>query len=190
MVFEETKTIRDALSRRAKFGGKLNLSAWATALIEVDGEHAIDWLEAVFLGDANRDARVVLDVVKALSVHGGLVQSTLRKRVAECYVTLLHTHPSLAGRVARDLTTGRDWRFTDLLNNLRRERLEMEGSATYAVDHYLWNATCWWDHLRSWPSGSPNFGTVSTSSTCCCGPTCRGCRIRRPCAAQSCSLPR
>ncbi|MCP4010487.1 MAG: hypothetical protein GY726_13375 [Proteobacteria bacterium] len=46
----DEKRIRAAMARRAQFDQTLNLSAWATALIEIDGEEAIEWLEAVYLG--------------------------------------------------------------------------------------------------------------------------------------------
>ena len=98
------------------------------ALIEIDGEEAIDWLEAVYLGASDRDPDAVLEVVKALSVHGAREQSRLRGRIAESYGTLIEAHPSLAGWAARDLTAWEDWRFAVTLNELRGSRRTMDGA--------------------------------------------------------------
>ena len=97
-------------------------------------------MEAMYLGAPDRDADAVLEVVKALSVHGAREQSELRGRIAESYAVLIETHPSLAGWVARDLTAWNDWRFAEALNDLRGSRLEMDGATAYAIDFYVGRA--------------------------------------------------
>lgn len=133
----EQAAIREAMARLARFDQKLNLSAWATALIEIDGEAAIDWLETAYLGAPERDSDVVLEVVKALSVHGAREQSALRERIAGSYGTLIEVHPALAGWVASDLTSWTDWRFAAELGELRESPLVLDSSAAYAIDFYV-----------------------------------------------------
>ena len=133
----EAKIIRDAIENHARFNQSLNLAAWATALIEIDGETGIDWLEQNYLLKPNRPNDQVLDVVKALSVQGANVDSTLRLRIAKSYGALINSHPSLAGWVARDLTAWKDWRLADVLRNLREQSVVMDAQTAYAIDYYL-----------------------------------------------------
>ena len=137
---EDEKTIRAEMAGSARFDQTLNLSAWATALIEIDGEAAIAWLERVYLGVPDRSPTTVQEVVKALTVHGAREGAGLRDRIAESYRVLLETHPSLAGWVARDLMAWSDWRLSDALEALRRTRLPMDGATAYAIDLYVGRA--------------------------------------------------
>ena len=140
---DEEKSIRAAMASRMQSNLTLNLSAWATALIEIDRQQAIDWLETVYLSAPDRNPDVVLEIVKALSVHGALERSErsgLRRRIAESYGVLIQTHPSLAGWAARDLTAWNDWRFTGELSAVRESRLTMDGATAYAIDYYVGRA--------------------------------------------------
>jgi len=137
---DEEKAIRAAMESRAQFDSTLNLSAWATALIEIDGAEAIEWLEAAYLGAHGRKSDAVLEVVKALSVHGARKQSSLRQRIADSYAVLIQSHPSLAGWAARDLTSWNDWRFAGALAELRESPLKLDGATAYAIDYYIGRA--------------------------------------------------
>lgn len=137
---DEKKMIRAKLASLAKYDQKRNLSAWATALIEIDGEQAIDWLEATYLGVPDRDPKVVQEIAKALSVHGALQQSGLRQRIAKSYGVLIQAHPSLAGWAARDLTAWRDWRFAREIRAVRESRMPIDGATAYAIDYYVGRA--------------------------------------------------
>jgi len=137
---DEAKVIRATMESRAQFDSKLNLSAWATALIEIDGAEAIGWLEAVYLGAHDRKSDTVLEIVKALSVHGTRNQSSLRQRIADSYGVLIQSHPSLAGWATRDLTSWNDWRFAGVLAELRESPLELDGATAYAIDYYIGQA--------------------------------------------------
>ena len=137
---EEKNMIRAELASRAQFNLTRNLSAWATALIEIDGEAAIDWLEAFYIGAPDRDPDAVLEIVKALSVQGTRQRSGLRRRIAESYGLLVQTHPSLAGWAARDLTAWRDWRLVDTVAELRNSQSAMDGATAYAIDYYIGRA--------------------------------------------------
>ena len=136
----EEEAIRAALANRAKFDYRLNLSAWATPLIEIDGEEAVGWLEASYLGAPDRAPGEVLEIVKALSVHGARKRSGLRERISKSYAVLIQTHPSLAGWAARDLTAWNDWRFADVLAELRESRPKMDAATAFAIDYYVGRA--------------------------------------------------
>ena len=124
----------------AHFNRTLNLSAWATALIEADGEQAIDWLERHYLGNPDRDSDTVLEVLKALSTQGSTPYSELRPRIVESYRLLVENHPNLAGWAARDLASWQDWRLAQTLAELRSSDTTLDGPSTFAIDYYLGRA--------------------------------------------------
>jgi len=136
----EAERIRQTMKNKAQFGQSPNLSAWATALIEVDGEVAVDWLETAYFARPDRHADDVLEIVKALSVQGATAGPGLRRRIAESYGVLIQTHPSLAGWAARDLGAWQDWRFVESLEQLRARTPAMDSATAYAIDYYLGRA--------------------------------------------------
>jgi hypothetical protein len=137
---DEEKKIRAAMESASQFDTSLNLSAWATALIEIDGTNAIDWLEANYLGVTGRDPNTVLEIVKALSVHGARKRSSLRQRIADSYGVLIRSYPSLAGWAVRDLTSWSDWRFADAVAELRKTQSNMDSATAYVIDYYVGRA--------------------------------------------------
>ena len=132
--------VRRTMASLAKYDQSLNLSAWATAFIEIDGEAAIDWLESAYLARPARNPDNVLEIIKALSVQGARPLSGLRPRIAESYGVLIENHPSLAGWAARDLTAWQDWRLADSLAQLRESGSSMDGATAYAIDYYVGRA--------------------------------------------------
>jgi hypothetical protein len=137
---DDEKRIRAAMASHARFDHALHLSAWSAAFIEIDGDEAVSWLESVYLDDPDRDPDAVLEVVKALSVHGSRPGSGLRPRIAESYGALIEAHPSLAGWAARDLTVWRDWRFADAFADLRERPVTLDAEAAFAIDDYIGQA--------------------------------------------------
>ena len=131
--------VRNSMNSLARFNQVQNLSAWATALIEVDGVAAIDWLERVYLGNPARDSDSVLETVKALSVQGSRRFSKLQPRLAESYAVLVDAHPQLAGWAARELTAWKDWRLVEPLAEVRASN-DLDGASRYAIDFYLESA--------------------------------------------------
>ncbi|MBZ2168636.1 hypothetical protein [Marinobacter sp. F4216] len=134
---EEEQIIRQAMESRAQLGITLNLSAWATALIEIDGEEAVEWLEQHYLGAADRESDAVVEVVKALSVQGARNRSSLRQRIADSYALLIQTHPLLAGWAARDLASWNDWRFADALAEVRDGDQDLDGATAFSINYYI-----------------------------------------------------
>lgn len=133
----EKDRIRATMARAARFEYMQNLSAWATALIEIDGAAAIEQLEADYLGRPGRDPDTVLEIVKALSVHGADGRPVLRHRIAKSYRSLIDTYPTLAGWAVRDLTAWSDWRFAEILIELRNSEMQMDSATAYAIDYYI-----------------------------------------------------
>ncbi|MDX1560351.1 MAG: hypothetical protein R3193_15695 [Marinobacter sp.] len=132
---EDEKQIRAAMASLSRLDYTLNLSAWATALIEIDRQEAIAWLETAYLGDSDREPETVLEILKALSVQGAGA-SGLRGRILESYGVVIREHPSLAGWVARDLVSWNKWRFADALEEVRESNVPMDSASAYMIDYY------------------------------------------------------
>jgi hypothetical protein len=108
--------VRGKLNAATRFGMTANLAAYATALIEMDGEAAVRLLAGeYFTGAVHGDAELV-EVVKALSVHGNEGRAELRAAVIDAYGALLDVRPALAGYVADDLF---NWNATHLGPRMR-----------------------------------------------------------------------
>ena len=134
---DERKSIWKSMRAQARHGGTTNLAAWATALIEIGRADAVGWLERTYLGAADRDPDAVLEIVKALSVQGTKGHPPLRARIAAAYMTLLDTHPALAGWVARDLAAWGDWRHVQRLRRLQEGPTELDGASDFSIAQYL-----------------------------------------------------
>ena len=132
--------VRARMQSSADFSQQLNLSAWATAFIEVDGKQAIAWLEKHYLGNPARKDDEVLEALKALSTQGAAPFNALRPRIAQSYQILIETHPNLAGWAARDLVSWQDWRLAGRLAELRERETTLDGPSTFAIDYYLGRA--------------------------------------------------
>ena len=132
--------VRETLQNLAYFDRTLNLSAWATALIEVDGEAGIEWLEKQYVGNPGRAQDRVLETLKALSTQGSVPLSPLRLRIVESYRLLLETHPQLAGWIARDLVSWQEWQLAEALADLRADNIALDGPSGFAIDYYLGRA--------------------------------------------------
>ena len=100
-----------------EFSLSLNLAAWATAAIEIEGSRAIDTIEADYFRNPNRNAEELEAVALALSVQGNSRQTDLRDRIVASYATLISTHPSMTGKVALDLIA---WKRSELAAEIGR----------------------------------------------------------------------
>jgi hypothetical protein len=83
--------VRDALSQKARFGSSLNLAAWATALLAVDGEDGLRRLQMLYLSDDRREREELEAVIQAVSVYTA-AEPMLRDQAAELYRRMLERH--------------------------------------------------------------------------------------------------
>jgi len=104
----DKQRIRDAMHSAEYFGTTLQLGAWATAFIEIEGEKAIELLESRYFR-GSRSAEELVEVVAALSVHGNGGHTQLRDRIVKGYGVLLTRHPELAPKFVGDLLAWRRW---------------------------------------------------------------------------------
>ena len=99
---QDRRYIMNSFSTSARLGLTVNLSAWATALIEIYREQGVDLIEDRYFRTAGRE-RVELDAaVQALSEHGSSGHTHLRPRIVDSYAVLLEHYPDMASAVASD----------------------------------------------------------------------------------------
>ena len=136
--------IRNRFETNARFGLKTNLSAWATAYIEVNPETGIEDFEAHYFAEDSRKRDELEEVHKSLSVlgsEGGAVAeprvAARRRRIVKSYAILLEHHPIMAGKVAQDLTNWRSRALVDPLSSIMKSETILEPDSKLAVSYYL-----------------------------------------------------
>jgi hypothetical protein len=112
---EDQEFIAGSLEVASKLRSTRNLGALATALIEMRGADAVNLLEARYLRNRDRDPAEIVEVVKALSIHGNGGRRELREVIVGGYTALLETHPAQAGLVVSDLAAWQRWDLSALV---------------------------------------------------------------------------
>ncbi len=134
---QDRDAIRTAFGLAARHNQETHLAAWATAYIEIDGADAIEVIEARYFQDHARSDAELLEVGKALSVHGSDGHVHLRDRMVEAYTKLLDTHPSMVGPVAKDLAAWQAWGPADRIRAIAGDRDALDLPTLFLVGHYL-----------------------------------------------------
>ena len=129
--------IAGRFSSLASFGLTTNLAAWATALIEIRRQAAIDEIETSYFRSPARSKEELAAVIAALSVHGSNGHTHLVDRIVRSYATLIENHPEMASRIATDLMA---WRRHDLADQMAEALQEVQDTdplGAYAIRMYL-----------------------------------------------------
>lgn len=129
-----------------------NLGAWATALVEIDGLAAIDWLEAAYFADPDRGIDEVRQVVTALAVLAEGGEPALGPRIAAAFRSLARDRPDLAGEAARHLATLGDWSQADTLRAILDAGDISNPAAEFVILSYLEAARAARDPLDEGPT--------------------------------------
>lgn len=95
--------IAESFHSAVRFGSTVQLAAWATAFIELHGAEAIDLIEAEYFHNPSRSAKELVEIAKALSVHGTNGSAALRDRIVVAYGLLLAMNPGMTAQIADDL---------------------------------------------------------------------------------------
>jgi hypothetical protein len=136
--------IRNKFETNARYGLRTNLSAWTTAYIETNPETGIEDIEALYLAKRDRTREELEEVHRSLSVlgsEGGAVAkprvAQRRRRIVESYAILLEHHPTMAGKVARDLTNWRSQALVEQLSSIMKGETMLDPDSKMAVSYYL-----------------------------------------------------
>ena len=133
----DRKYIVGKFSSLERFGLTTNLSAWTTALIEIQKEAAVAEIEEQYFRSSARSREELIAVTAALSEHGSNGHIHLRERIIQSYATLLDYHPEMAGYAAKDLLTWRRWELSDRLKKILNTTKSTDPLTAYAIRLYL-----------------------------------------------------
>ena len=129
--------IVETFDSHQRFGIVTNIAAWATAYIELEDAAAIAVIEARYFRNPARTTAELVEVMKALSVHGSDGHTHLRDRIVASYGALLDVHPGMASYVAKDVLAWQRWDFTGRLAKLMEAQAEVDPLGAYMIELYL-----------------------------------------------------
>jgi len=127
--------VRKTIADKARLRSTANLSAWATALVALDGAAGIDQLASLYASDPGRSREELDAVVQALSVQAN-ARPDLRGSVAAVYRLILEHQPAMAPAMVHDLIAWRRWDFAERIRAIRQARAS-DPLAAYALGLYL-----------------------------------------------------
>jgi hypothetical protein len=121
----------------AERGMGSHLGAWATALVEIDGPPAIDWLRTTYLEDPDRGVEELRQVVTALAtlVEGG--EPNLQPGIAAALRELARNRPALAAEAAQQLAALGDWSQTRTFSKILEAGEAGSPAAEFVIMSYL-----------------------------------------------------
>jgi hypothetical protein len=132
----DRERIRTSLEAKQRLGSLLNLAAWATAYLAIEGTGGVEQIQRWYLVRTDRSREELREIVKALSVVAG-AEAQMREPVAAAYRKLLEMHPSLASDVSHDLIAWHRWDFVEQIQGIREGMAGQDPLAAYALGLYL-----------------------------------------------------
>jgi hypothetical protein len=132
----DRQRIRTTFADKQRLGSTLNLAAWATAYLAIEGTGGVEQIQRWYLARPDRSREELREIVKALSVVAG-ADAALREPVIAGYRALLETHPAMAPDVSRVLIAWHRWDFVEQIQGIREGMAGQDPLAAYALDLYL-----------------------------------------------------
>ena len=132
----DKERIRTTFADKQRLGSRINLAAWATAYLAIEGAGGLDDIQRWYLTRPDRSREELRAIVKALSVIAG-AEAPMREPVAAAYRKLLEVNPSLASDVSHDLIAWRRWDFAGQIRKIRTTIAGRDPLGAYALDIYL-----------------------------------------------------
>jgi hypothetical protein len=138
---KDKQKITESLRSAERFGVTQNLAAWAAASIELEGTEAVSFIERRYFRQAGRKQNDLVEVVKALSLHGTEGRTELRDRIVASYAVLLEFHPAMSGAVAKDLINWKRTELTQRLSAIEAAGKSLDPTSRNSIRRYLRLAT-------------------------------------------------
>jgi len=107
--------ITESFHSATHFHSTLQLAAWTTAFIELEGMAAIEIIEKEYFLKTSHSAKELAEIIRALSVHGTDASPALRNRIVASYGTLITLSPALTSQIAEDLIA---WERTEFAEEI------------------------------------------------------------------------
>jgi hypothetical protein len=134
---EDHAFVRRMTRVAAERGIQSNLGAWATALVEIDGLPAIDWLRTAYLEDPSRAVEALRAVIDALAtlLDGG--DPDLQPAIAAVLRDLPRRRPDLAPEAAVQLAALGDWSQAETFSDILESGAVPSPAAEFVIMAYL-----------------------------------------------------
>ena len=123
--------IHRAARLAAENGRTTHLAAWITALLETEGEGALDWLSDTWLSDPSHPDEVLRQIGLALASHAGRTDAT-GAAIRAAAGRLAAARPPVAAALAGTMAERGDWSLA-----ADAERWLAEGRITSPADSFL-----------------------------------------------------
>jgi hypothetical protein len=115
---EDAAVIRKMLDALWQGNGWKNLGAVLTAHLELEGESAVDIIEARYFRDRDRTLPEIVEAILALRVHGDANATVSRPRVIQAFRSLFDDREPLVFLIVADLARWQDWESKERLIDL------------------------------------------------------------------------
>ena len=104
---KDRKYIEEHFADCCEYSLTLNLAAWATAYIELNGASAIERIEREYFANPGRSDKEVRAILTALSLHSQDGHTQLREQIVRSYEIAIRNYPEVAKLIAKDLAPKR-----------------------------------------------------------------------------------
>ena len=129
--------ILESFRSAERIGLTRNLAAWAAASIEVEGADAVSFIQGCYFRDPDRKRDELVEVVKAMSLHGTEGRTELRDQIVSSYDVLLDVHPDLVGYIVKDLIAWKRPELTQRISNIEAKGATLDFAEKKAIRQYL-----------------------------------------------------
>ena len=134
---DRAPALQQRLARLRQPADAAVVSAMLAALLELQGDNGVTWLEQHYLQAPARQEWEYQAALLALSVHGNDGQRVSRARVVKAYADFVRQETPLAGLVASDLGNWGRWEFDQSYAVLLRSGRPQTFASRYAMVFYL-----------------------------------------------------
>lgn len=134
---ERVPALQQRLAQLRQPADAATVSALLAAVLELQGDSGVTWLERHYLQAAGRQDWEYQAALLALSVHGHDGQRINRARVVQAYAAFIRQDTPLSGLVASDLGDWGRWEFDQSFAALMRSGRSQTFASRYGMVFYL-----------------------------------------------------
>ncbi|MCX7301520.1 MAG: hypothetical protein NTX73_14320 [Rhodobacterales bacterium] len=128
--------VRHAADAIAENGRTVHLAAWATALIEMDGDAGIAWLRENYLENPDRSVLELREIGFALASHAARDDAE-GAAVRDALAELAAAQPAVAGALAKVLLDREDWSLAPDFRRWLDDGLIALPEDEFVITHYV-----------------------------------------------------
>lgn len=129
--------ILESFCAAERIGLTRNLAAWAAAAIELQGADAVSFIRDSYLRDPDRQREELIEIVKALSLHGTEGRTELRDQIVSAYDVLLDAHPYMIEYIVKDLIAWKRAELMPRIAHIEGQGVTLDLAAKKAIRQYL-----------------------------------------------------